>query len=322
MTNLVLERAGGRMRKISINVLNEDSKYTLFTFPVTDIGLQAEQLDAMLGFGTFRSWYNQRSDGVWEPMTFWQHRKNGDYPVTDEFRCEKAIIVVSGDQELVFEPPERDEDEDDADEEDKVPAAKISDVVFKPTVGGITLLSFHVQVRPGVGTQKNQLLQEHMYRAILVSLLDTKAIERKARENQQQFPFEGGASAQAQGDTAAQPEAAGEAQPRNPVLTPEEAAAAGITDETDAALDKQLHRPGQFESRGGAAIDADMAARREQREKTGPDSPPAPTPEELKRFEENAATQVAAFNAKPGEVIDGRSERVKNQDRRRSSREH
>ncbi len=176
---LDLDGAAAMMRKISINVLNKDSEQTLFTCPVEGIELPEKPLDALMGYGTFRSWYNQGADKIWRPMPWWEKRNKGDFQVEDEFVCEGVIIRVAGGKELEFENYEP-EDEDD--EKDTArPAARITNIILKPTPGGITLLSLHLQVRPGIG-KTNLALQEHQFRHIHLTLTETKLDEKEGRQ--------------------------------------------------------------------------------------------------------------------------------------------
>lgn len=287
---LKLENALALMRKISLNVLNKDAHNTLFTLPIEGIALGEEQLDAFMGAYTFRSWYEQRKDNSWMPMPWWSRRAKADFPIEDEFDCESLTIEVSGEQELEFESEESDDDDGEA-----RPAARITSVVLTPQAGGMTLLAFHLQVRPDLG-QTNLALQEHQFRHVKITLGDTTVAARKPK--QQSLRLE---------------------------------PATKVTPETDAALDKAIHRPGPVESTSGEQIDAELHARHpelagevmgadvgESLETGTDDAPRVSSPQELSEFESAAAAQVAAFNAKPGEVIDGRSERVKHQDQQKA----
>lgn len=185
MTNpLTLDNARGLMRKISINVLNKDANYTLFTIPVEGVPLTAEQLDSFMGEYTFRSWYEQKKDGSWHPMGWWSKRDNGDFQVDERFACELAKVVVSGDQELEFEAQESDEDDDD---DAASPAARITNVVLTPKAGGTTLLAFHMQVRPGIG-KTNLALQEHQFRHVSITLGESSVVVGKGKQQSLPLP--------------------------------------------------------------------------------------------------------------------------------------
>lgn len=118
---LVLEAARATMLKISPNVLHKDPNLTIFTLPVEGIHLVEQQLDAFLGKYTYRSWYEQRGDGSWHPCSWWNHRKDADFPIDEEFHTDALTLGLSGDEQLEFETEEPEEEGDD-----RVPAAKIS----------------------------------------------------------------------------------------------------------------------------------------------------------------------------------------------------
>jgi len=213
------------MLKISINVLGKDADNTLFTLPIQGIELSREELNRILGDRTFEAWYQQKPDKSWHPMDFWHARKNGSFEIDQEFTADALTITVSGNKDIEFETVEAEGDDDD----DR-PAATIDSLVFKPTAGGVTLLSLHLQVRPGLA-QDNLALQKHQFRPVTITLSDVQQL--KAKNAQQSLALGNGA------------------------------------DETESNA---------------------RASR----------------------------TQAAPAVAKPGEVIDGRSERVKQQDRTRS----
>lgn len=179
---LVLERARGTALKLSLNVLHKDPNLTIMTLPIEGIELVQEQLDAFMGKHTFRSWYDQRADGSWHPCAWWNHRDDADFPIDAAFHTDTLTLGLSGALQLVFERQEPAEEGDDP-----IPAAKITSIRLKPTPGGVTMLSLHVQVRPGLG-KDNLLLQEHQYRPITITLGDTKVAPKKAK--QQSLPLE------------------------------------------------------------------------------------------------------------------------------------
>ncbi|MHB8815021.1 MAG: hypothetical protein ACYDAE_17355, partial [Steroidobacteraceae bacterium] len=74
--------------------------------------------------------------GVKEPMAWWER---GDFRLKDSLEAEACVIVVSGSRELEFK------------RKDELPACKISKLTLRPQVGGMTELSFQLQVRPGIG---------------------------------------------------------------------------------------------------------------------------------------------------------------------------
>lgn len=305
---LKLANASGLMGKISNNLLNFGTeKVSAFTFPVEGIPLTRELLDEYMGAYTFNSWYEQRKDGAWVPCTWWGKRENRDYHVDDEFLCETMSITVSGDRVLEFQSQEP-----ESEDGDPIPAARIKRIVLTPKDGGITLLAFHMQLLPGLGPT-NLALQEHQRRHVSITFGDTKAVERE-EEAQGDLPLaeppprdtthvwwqHGETGEQSNGLRCDIPPGCVEIDP------PHGSKSEAVQEAQQAGELVQAEPPwpeaAKLEGEGDAAPFADT---------------PPPTPEELQAFESGAAAQVAAFNAAPGEVIDGRSERVKHQDRQR-----
>jgi hypothetical protein len=178
---LKLENAAGFLRKISINVLNRDAAYTLFTLPIEGVPLTEAQLDEFMGHYTFRSWYEQHGDGSWHPMPWWSKRDAGNFELDGKFVCKTATVTIEG-TDYLFEEYCVDEDEDaEPEDEDKRPAARISKIKLKPTAGGTTLLSFHMQVRALRGKSRDELL-DHMYRNVAVTFGETTAAGRKPKQ--------------------------------------------------------------------------------------------------------------------------------------------
>ncbi|MGH8219957.1 MAG: hypothetical protein ACREUT_15550 [Steroidobacteraceae bacterium] len=247
MTMLALDNAQCLLRKISINVLNQDAEQTLFTIPCEGVPLTREQLNAYMGEFTFESWFNQDArTKLYSPMPWVLRLPKGEIAIEDEFEADGAELIVSGGKTLVFEADE-DADGDDEDD-DRAPPVRVTSIRLKPTAGGVTLLAFHLQVRPGLG-KDNLTLQEHQFRQVKLTLGNTTLAERKGRQSALNF---------------------GEQTP-----------AAGETN-------------GNSETSSSSSTN-------------GAD------PE----FENAAKRQVEAFNAKPGQLVDGRSERVKERDRKR-----
>jgi len=197
---LKLENAQALQRKVSINVPDKEAEHTIFTLPFEGIELTKDQLDAYLGKGTFASWFNHRKDGIWEPMPWVARLPKAEIALDDEFETAGVEIVVSGNKELVFEGTEADED-DKGNEIEATPGGRITGIRLTPKLGGVTLLAFHLQVRPGLG-KENLELQRHQYRHVTVTLGDLTAIERKEKTKQGDLPFH---PPGAEGDKAAEP---------------------------------------------------------------------------------------------------------------------
>ena len=199
MTKLSFDGAAAVMRKISINVLGKNAEHTLFTLPLEGIELSRKELNTILGDRTFEAWYYQKPDGSWHPMDYWRLRKNGDFAIDDEFTSDALTITVSGDKEIEFETEEADEDDPDSEE---VPAAKLHSLVFKPTAGGVTLLSLHMQVRPGMD-RDNLQLQKHQYRPVKITLGEATRKERKSQQGELGFAKDNSGEADSKTQAAA-----------------------------------------------------------------------------------------------------------------------
>ncbi|HEY6925971.1 MAG TPA: hypothetical protein VI653_20995 [Steroidobacteraceae bacterium] len=282
---LVLEAARGVMTKISLNVLHKDPKLSIFTIPVEGVELVEQQLDAFLGKYTFRSWYEQRPDGAWHPCGWWHHRKDSDFPIDEEFHTDLLTLEFTGDISLDFETEEPEEDDGD-----RVPAAKITSIRLKPTAGGVTLLSFHLQVRPGLG-KDNLLLQEHQYRPVVITLGETTLAPKKGK--QQSLPL-GPAS--------------------SPSSTPSETQSA-TESESATAEDAEESTQDQASPESAAHPDPDATNGTPVDPITNNQMDPD-LEAQVSAFEDQARKDLEAFqerNARGG-VLDGRSERIKHQD--------
>ena len=190
---LQLEKAPGFLRKISINVLNKDAAFTLFTLPIEGIPLSFDQLDAFMGAYTSRSWYEQRADGSWHPMPWFALLEDQSLALDTKFACKSATLRIER-SDYLFEEYSADEDaEDDEDGDDMRPAARISSIKLKPTPGGTTMASFHMQVRP-TNRKSREALLEHMYRHLEVTFGETTVVTKKG--TQQDLPLEAASSTQ------------------------------------------------------------------------------------------------------------------------------
>jgi hypothetical protein len=324
---LVLEAAGATMLKISNNVPGKIADNITFTLPFEGIALSAEQLDYFMGRFTHRSWYEKRKDGSWHPMEWWSKRAKQDFPIEDEFDCDTVTLAVSGGKELEFESTEA-EDDDHADR----PAARITSIVLTPQAGGTTLMAFHMQVMPGIG-KTNLALQEHQYRPVAITLGQTK-LSTKGNK-QQQLPLEPKSGAPSTTPLDGSHIAA--------ALSSAEGVAKLTTVVDAVAPDETGHEsPPPIQSKGGGAVDAELRARQLENARESARAAIAadhPDPDatngtaadsaasggmdpdlenDVKRFEEGAAKSLKEFtNVSTTGVIDGRSERVKHQDRRR-----
>lgn len=184
---LKLEKAPGFLRKISINVINKDAAYTLFTLPIEGIPLGEAQLDEFMGQYTYRSWYEQRADGSWHPMPWWSKRDKGNFELDAGFVCKAVTVTIEGTDYRFDEYCIDEESDEDEQDEDMRPAGRISSLKLTPTPGGTTQLSFHLQVRALAGKARDQLL-DHMYRHIAVTFDDASLATKKAKQQSLALP--------------------------------------------------------------------------------------------------------------------------------------
>lgn len=272
---LKLDNAPGFLRKISINVINKDAAYTLFTLPIEGIPLSEAQLDEFMGSYTYRSWYEQRADGSWHPMPWWSKRDKGNFELDGKFVCKSATVTIEG-TDYRFEEYCVDEegDEDEPEGEDMRPAARISSIKLTPTPGGTTTLSFHMQVRALAGRARDELL-DHMYRHIAVTVGEMSVATRKAKQqslplvdqtgHQSPPPVESKGGDQVDAELHERhPEASAKVmgadkQPETPVSSAEPTAEAGMDPDLEADVAKfeaaAQARIDEFQQRATGAID-------------------------------------------------------------------
>jgi len=169
-----LTSASALLKKLSNNLVGANNE-TIFTLPLQEIPLERQQLDELMGARTFESFYNLDKD-VWRPMDWIV--KAGVVPIPGKFDSDRVIITSADGVDLTFDP-RKDADGDD------VPAGKISQGELTATVGGITMLAFHIQVYPGRG-KKNAELQNSQERRIQITLADMRAVGEKPKPDDSQ----------------------------------------------------------------------------------------------------------------------------------------
>lgn len=182
-----------RLGKISNNLEKHgDEDVTEFNLPVSGVMLSAAELNAFIGDPHCdRSWFNTRGS-IREPMPWWAR---GAFKLDDKLDAAICTIKVSGDRELEFEPKK------------ELPACSISKIRLRPQVGGMTEMSFQLQVRPGIGTE-NLLLQEHQNREVRLTI--SKSEVARARGKQQELPLPAGGKTNGHGEHKPQAKAKGE----------------------------------------------------------------------------------------------------------------
>lgn len=162
----------------------EAEEVGVFTFPVTEIMLGAEELNALFGDAhTHASWFNDRR-GMLEPMPWiacLPEPAKGKPPGFDFAQKFEGAVISIAYAENPTEKTQRDEFE----------GCKIGRIALMPRPGGLTEMKLHVQLKPGLG-KENLRLQEYQNRRIAFSISDA-AIARK-KSQQQNLPLEDGGS--------------------------------------------------------------------------------------------------------------------------------
>jgi hypothetical protein len=198
---LTLDAMICRLGKISNNLECHGSEYVSeFNIPVTGIMLDAEQLNVLMQDPHCdRSLYNARG-ALKEPMP-WLARCDSRLKLCASLEADYCCIRVSGSRDIEFEVKR--EKGGKGKQEDPLPACKISKMTLEPRTGGLTELSFQLQVRPGIG-KNNLLLQEHQHREVKLTVTNSKVVV--VSEKQQPLglgaPAEGGESAATDGEKA------------------------------------------------------------------------------------------------------------------------
>lgn len=179
---LKLEGKTCRLGKISNNLERAGEDYiTGFTIPFSDLMLTKAELNTLMrDKDCHASWFNAASGGkAVEPMPWW-----GGVPfyLDETFEADKAMVTVSGDNDLEFEA------KGDPKEDDYRPASIISKLTLRPQVGGMTEVRGSIYLRPGIG-KTNLALQNHQHREVKLTL---QAKVQEADKRQPQLPLNEG----------------------------------------------------------------------------------------------------------------------------------
>lgn len=304
--NLIDEHAQYGKMANNVETHGDESVPGNFAVPVV-LMLSQEQLDGLMGKYFWRSLFNV--DAATQLPA----------PVEGFRRC-KPLQLEDVYEDVTFRIGER--AGGDIVHQEEFRGGEFSKVVLEPQVGGLTKAEGQIYLHAGLG-DNNLWLQKLQNHEIYLEIMEGK-IAKKKNPAQQSLPLGApgsgnstteGASTDQPSDQGAESSPAAEDEPSDLELRRQ-----SVTAEQDADLDKVIGRPPAFQSAGGeAANERTHRDLPEDPEQLVGDTPP--TPAELAEFEASAGAQVAAFHARPGEVIDGRSERVKEQDRKRASEE-
>lgn len=169
-----------RLGKFSNNTeYHGDDWEGAFTFPLTGLMLSKDELNTFLrDKHAHASWFNTNGS-LAEPMPWW----NGEsFRVSGAFEAEGLELLVSGGRSLQFAA---DEPGPEVEEDTGRPACVLSKITLTPQVGGLTELTAHLTLRPGLG-KDNLLLQEHQHREIKLTLQDARA---RSKDKQPELPL-------------------------------------------------------------------------------------------------------------------------------------
>lgn len=258
-----------------------------YTMDEGSSSLTEDQIDGLMGKYTYRSWFNINGADI-QPME-WTKR----VPLTckDAFKEVSVSMIVFDKRELEFD------------------GCRLYIDKFKLLSGGTVLADFRLHVLKAKNSEWN-CVGEAEYSEVKLSLGDGVLIERKARK-QRQLPFEADPNADNDGDghpdpdaTNVQPPLTGahlSGEPRDETLIWWQH---GTTEEQFAG--KRCDMPKdcvEIDPPKGCKSEIEQLAKLEG---SGSD---------LADFAEGAARAVGARKKRGSNVIDGRSERVKHQDR-------
>lgn len=348
--NLNLQGVRADEKKISNNTLKPNDE-TEFTIPFEGIMITEDQACALMQDPYFyRSVFNN-TKGMLEPVD-WLKRMDNEIVIHDRYALDFISIEVSGQNVIEFKKTKADK------EEDETPAGRLTAIRLRLAPTGVCELKCHVSVRPGLG-RENLLLQEHQHREVKLSMLIGKLIVKEDSKQQSLNlgPAQGTASGAAMGrPIVSGSEEGAESASSNSYTPPAGAEAEGS--ETPGNLEEPQTQAGCVEPDGEAesqASPAELVTKDgdecpdchrakiteshcpscgweiptlanglltnglvTEAEARAADAPP--TAEELLEFERAAQSKVAAHRDRHPEVLDGRSERVKHEDRKRARR--
>lgn len=269
---------------MSRNHQNEgDDKVAYMSIAYTEVILSEKQIDGLMGKFTYRSWFNINGD-IREPMEWTGRGEN--------IVCKKAFKDVTVQMALAKK-----------DFEFKGCRLYVDD--FKLLNNGDILVDIHLHVM-GAKDSEWIAIGHNEYTELKLSLGDGVLIEKKDRK-QRELPLEADPNADQEGATT----------------TPLSGAhVTGASPERDMThVYWQQGENGELGNGPRCEKPADCvevdppkgSASEAQQEETGK----AMTPEEAADFESGVAKALGARKKSGSNVIDGRSERVKHQDRQR-----
>jgi hypothetical protein len=251
----MLELKEQRVKQLALSRNHEnagDDKVAYMSIAYTEVELNEDQVDGLMGKFTWRSWFNKNGADI-QPLEW---TKRVELSCEDKFK-DVSVTMKFDKKELEFD------------------GCRLYIDKFKLLSGGAVMTDLHIHVLKAKDSEWN-LVGQHEFTEVHLSLGDGVVIERKSRK-QRELPLEGGEDVG--GDTDAQSKGS---------TTPLTGAHVVVGGAEPAVR-----------SEGGqvAAEEAGSA-------------------DDANDFEKGLADAVGAHKKRGSNVIDGRSERVKHQDRR------
>jgi hypothetical protein len=327
-----LEDALVRLGKISNNTLPSD--ITEFTIPCTELVISEDQGNMVMRDKYFgRCVFNTVKDV--KQVCEWVIACGGEIPVPGKFQLDYLCIEGDGNTKIEFES-----EGDPKDPDEYIPAARLSNMALKPVTTGVHELLFSFSVRPGRG-KENLFLQDHQNRPVKITFGDARLIRKESRQAELALgspnkdatssdplpPAEGVVTGAAMGRAIVAPESedGAESSPLDTTQRADEAGESVAPETSEEATSQAGIRPDvEAESQASTERPGEIVDKCDELNGTppGPDAlnKSQPTAEDLAAFERGVQEKVESHKGRHPEVLDGRSERVKNEDRKRTRR--
>jgi hypothetical protein len=238
--------------------------------------LSEEILDGYLGKFTYRSWFNINGNDI-QPMDW---VKRGAFKLDEGFQ-DVPVTMLKGKKELEFD------------------GCRLYFDRFRLMAGGLVLPDFHIHVIDH-SDQDMITVRKWEFSEVTLSLGAGVLIERKARK-QRQLPFEGGEDVGGDIDTSTP--LTGAHLQRDETLVYWQHGTSG-----DRSCGKRCDMPA-----GCVEIDPPSGGKSEREQLAAQNGSGQ---DDTGQFENGLAAAVGAHKKRGSNVIDGRSERVKHEDRR------
>jgi hypothetical protein len=263
---------------------NGDDKVSYVSIPYTEVFLGEDQIDGLMGKLTYKSWFNINGTDI-TPMDW---TRQTELSCETKFKEVSVTMFVNRDKQLEFDE------------------CRLYIDSLKPLPGGQVEAAIHIHV---IDPSEKDLIQivRAQFTEVKLSLGDGVVIERKTR-GQRELPLEGGEDVG--GDSE---ESASTTTPLNGShLMPDH-----MHVWWQNAAGEQFNGKRSEMPQGCVEIDPPTGSKSEREQLAAKDE--AGTADDSQAFEKGLADAVGAHRKRGSNVIDGRSERVKERDRKRDS---